>query len=79
MTRRRALLLSLAVVGLALLGWLAIWGLTNTRLDLRSEPGDGGAVSFVTDFPAATCRKSFSADFPFVRFTCEPRGEPSAP
>ena len=74
MTRRRVLLATSLLAGVVLVAWLAIWGLTNTRLELRGA-ANGDGVTFVTDFPAGVCSKTFSVDFPFVRFTCEPSPE----
>lgn len=68
--RRRALLVLLSALALAALTWLASALLGNSRISFGT--GDAG-VSVATEFPAATCSKSFHRDFPWVRFACEPR------
>ena len=68
-----------AVLAVALLS-LLVYLFGNTRLDVQGS-GRGG-LSVATELPNATCRKTFTAEFPFVRLGCEkaqPDGTGSRP
>lgn len=70
--RRTAGLLAV-LAALALLAALAAWILGNTRFELATARGEGGALTVETELPAATCRKVLTAEFPWVRFECDER------
>lgn len=73
---RRRLWVVGILVGLALLAALAVWVLGNTRFELDAAAGADGELTVETSFPAATCRKTLSREFPFVRFRCDETVEP---
>ena len=74
--RRRALLILVVALVLAAASWLAAALLGGSEIDVRT--GDGAGFTVRTAFPAAWCEKELTGEFPWVRFSCEPR-EDAAP
>ena len=59
---------------LAALLSLLVYLVGNTRLDVQ-DSGRGGSLSVVTRLPNATCHKTLTTEFPFVRLECEQKPE----
>ena len=76
-SRRRALLITVLALLLAVVAWLASVTIGATRIEPDARRS-GEGVRVTTAFPAATCSKTLTAEFPFVRFACE-SGEPGTP
>ena len=55
---------------LAALLSLMVYLIGNTRLDVR-DSGPGGSLSVATRLPNATCHKTLTTEFPFVRLECQ--------
>lgn len=70
-SRRRALLIAVVALVLALGAWIAATIVPTTRIAWTGADGRPG-LSVSADLPAATCRKEFSREFPWVRIGCEP-------
>lgn len=69
---RRVWLAIAVAIAFAGLTWLALAIVPSVRID--ATPADGRAgLEVAADLPAATCRKTLTATFPWVRFSCEPR------
>ena len=65
------------LLALALLS-LMVYLFGNTRLDVQGSGLDDGSVTFETQFPNAACRKTFTAQFPFVGLECQTMPNPGA-
>ena len=65
------------LVALALLS-LLVYVFGNTRLNMQGSSLEDGSVTFETQFPKVSCRKTFTAEFPFVRLECKKTPEPSS-
>lgn len=70
-SRRRAVLIGIAALVLAIGAWIASAIVPTTRISWSDADGRPG-LSVSADLPAATCRKEFSREFPWVRIGCEP-------
>ncbi|CAN5884291.1 hypothetical protein BH24DEI2_BH24DEI2_19840 [soil metagenome] len=57
-------------LAVAILG-LLVYLLGNTRLTVRGSSPSDGSLTFETQFPNLSCRKTFRTAFPFVRLKCE--------
>jgi hypothetical protein len=78
-SRRRALLIAVVALVLAIGAWIAATIVPTTRISWTGADGRPG-LSVSADLPAATCRKEFSGEFPWVRIRCEPeRDGPAEP
>lgn len=73
-SRRRALLIAVVALVLAVGAWIAATIVPTTRIAWTGPDGRPG-LSVSADLPAATCRKEFSREFPWVRIGCEPDEE----
>lgn len=58
------------LVALALLS-LMVYVFGNTRLNVQGSSLEDGSMTFETQFPNAACRKTFKAEFPFVKLECK--------
>lgn len=65
-----------ASLALAAATWVGALVVGNTRLSLAAEEG---SLAVSTDLPLATCSKVLTAEFPWVRFACEPREDAREP
>lgn len=72
--RRRALLIAVLALALAVVAWVASQVIGNTRISFASEGSDAG-LTFATELPAGSCSKTFDGRFPWVHLSCEPRGD----
>ena len=75
---RRALKVSLGILIVALLASLAVYLVSNTRLELETA-FQNSSMQVETDFPGASCRKTVGKQFPFVRLECDPKPNQTAP
>jgi hypothetical protein len=69
--RRAAVLIGIALV-VALAAWLASAILPTVGIRAYGA-GERAALEVSADLPAATCRKEFRREFPWVRIWCESR------
>ena len=67
--RRRAALIAVLALVLAVLAWVGSVVVGNTRISFASEAGDAG-LTLSTELPAASCSKSFDGRFPWVHLSC---------
>jgi hypothetical protein len=77
-SRRRAIVLIVGALLLALAAWIASSIVPTVGLRTTGT-GDDAGLQVSAELPAATCRKEFSRDFPWVRIWCEPRDEDPQP
>jgi hypothetical protein len=77
-SRRRAIALLAGALLLALAAWLAASIVPTVGLRTTGA-GDDAGLEVSAELPAATCHKTFSRDFPWVRIWCDPREEEGAP
>lgn len=73
-SRRRAMLVAVVALLLAVGAWIAATIVPTTRIAWTGADGRPG-LSVSADLPAATCSKEFSREFPWVRIGCEPGRE----
>lgn len=78
-SKRRAILVAVIAFVLGIAAWVAAVMLSNTRMEIESGGEEAGALRVFTRMPAATCSKTLTPAFPWVRFACEPHEEEGAP
>ncbi|MDZ7706957.1 MAG: hypothetical protein U5J97_03500 [Trueperaceae bacterium] len=67
--------IALAALSLvALLAWVASQMVPTARISWSDEEGARG-VTVSADLAEATCRKELTSTFPWVRISCDPKGE----
>jgi len=76
-SRRRAVLIAVVALALAIVAWIAATIVPTTRVAWTGADGRPG-LTVSADLPAATCRKEFTGEFPWVRIACEPEDDAPA-
>lgn len=79
MTWKRYGLRLLVVLSLLALGLVVAYLLENSRLEVAGSSAANGSVTVETALPQATCRKTLSWSFPYVRLNCDAPSSEAAP